>query len=262
MADKGNNKVLGREDLKKHFRNGQIPTEYDFGFLIDSMINKQDDGFRKEADNGLVISATGNSKKLVTFLKNVNDLDPFFSIEKDEQGTASMRFNAAVDNAKDPEDNKSFFFGVDGRLGIGKRSDENLKLDVEGFTGLQGRVGTYASGAVPADGKWHVILDNLDNCSAFEVMARTGKKGSGKFAIMHAIAVSAFGSARGRKIRKTSSHFGFFWNKLNLRFRGTTHNYSLQLRTNANYGSEIDIHYRITNLWDDENFIPKEYYNV
>ena len=35
----------------------------------------------KENDNGLVISTTGTSRKLVTFLKNVNDLDPFFSIE-------------------------------------------------------------------------------------------------------------------------------------------------------------------------------------
>jgi hypothetical protein len=260
MAEKGNNKILGREDLKKHFRNGQVPTEYDFGFLIDSMINKQDDGFRKENDNGLVISTTGTSKKLVTFLKNVNDLDPFFSIEKDEQGTASMRFNATTDNTKDSSDDESFFFGVDGRLGLGKRSEEILKLDVAGFAGLQGRVGTFATGEVPADGKWHTILEGLDNCSAFEVVARTGKKGTGKFAILHAFALSAFGNSRNR-IRKTSAHYGFFWNKLNLRFRGTTHNYSLQLRTNTNYGTDIDIYYKITNLWDDESFMPKEYYN-
>ncbi|MES2004842.1 MAG: adhesin [Bacteroidota bacterium] len=260
MEEKGNNKVLGREDLKKHFRNGQVPTEYDFGFLIDSMINKQDDGFRKENENGLVISTTGNSKKLVTFLKNVNDLDSFFTIEKDEQGTASMRFNPAVDSASEDAEDKSFFFGVEGCLGIGKRSEENLKLDVDGFSGLKGRVGTHASGCVPADGKWHSILEGLDNCSAFEVMARTGKKGTGKFAILHAFALSAFGRSKSR-IRKTSAHYGFFWNKLNLRFRGTTHNYSLQLRTNTNYGSDIDIYYKITNLWDDESFMPKDYYN-
>ncbi len=261
MEEKGNNKVLGREDLKKHFRNGQVPTEYDFAFLIDSMINKQDDGFRKENDNGLVISTTGNSKKLVTFLKNVNDLDPFFSIEKDEQGTASMLFNPVVENGDDTGDEKSFFFGVEGKLGIGKRSEEHLKLDVAGFAGLQGRVGTFATGDVPADGKWHTILEGLDNCSAFEVKARTGKKGTGKFAILHAFALSAFVNSRSR-IRKTSAHYGFFWNKLNLRFRGTTHNYSLQLRTNTNYGSNIDIYYKITNLWDDAQFMPQEYYNA
>lgn len=259
MALKENNKILGREDLKKHFRNGQIPTEYDFRFLIESMINKQDDGFRKDNEKGLVISPTGNSRKLMSFLKNVNDIDPFFAIEKDEQGTASMRFNAATDNNKDPEDDKSFFFGVNGSLGIGKRSDAALKLDVEGFTGLQGRVGTYC-GTVPADGTWHDIVERLDNCSAFEVMARTGKEGGSKFAIMHATAVSAFGTGKGRKIRKTGSHIGFFWNKLNLRFRGSSHNYSLQLRTNANYGTGVDIHYRITKLWEDEKFMPKEYY--
>jgi hypothetical protein len=261
MEEKGNNKVLGREDLKKHFRNGQVPTEYDFAFLIDSMINKQDDGFRKENDNGFVISTTGNSKKLITFLKNVNDLDPFFAIEKDEQGTSSMRFNPVIDDADETADEKSFFFGVEGKLGVGKRSEENLKLDVNGFAGSKGRIGTYASGDVPADGKWHTILEGLDNCSAFEVIARTGKKGTGKFAIMHAFALSAFGNSRSR-IRKTSAHYGFFWNKLNLRFRGSTHNYSLQLRTNTNYGSNIDIFYKITNLWDDESFVPQEYYNA
>lgn len=260
MEAKGNNKVLGREDLKKHFRNGQVPTEYDFGFLIDSMINKQDDGFRKENDSGFVISAIGNSKKLVTFLKNVNDLDPFFSIEKDEQGTASMRFNPGTDGNREDTDENSYFFGVDGNLGVGKRSEDTLKLDVDGFAGLKGRVGTFACGDVPADGKWHTILEGLDNCSAFEVVARTGKRGTGKFAILHAFALSAFGNSRSR-IRKTSAHYGFFWNKLNIRFRGTTHNYSLQLRTNTNYGSNVDIFYKITSLWDDERFMPKDYYN-
>ncbi|HVZ26697.1 MAG TPA: hypothetical protein VG842_11605 [Sediminibacterium sp.] len=257
MEERGNNKLLGREDLKKHFRNGQVPTEYDFGFLIDSMINKEDDGFRKEPDNGLVISTTGNSKKLVTFKKNVNDLDPFFAIEKDEQGAASMRFNPTIDGDNEDPDQKSFFFGVAGNLGIGKRSDSNLRLDAAGFVGMEGRIGSFATGQVNADGKWHPVLEGLNNCTAFEVMARTGKPGSGKFAIMHAYALSAFGNSKSR-IRKTSAHYGFFWNKLNLRFRGSTHNYSLQIKTNSHYGEGVKIQYRIASLWDDNLFVPAE----
>ena len=134
---------------------------------------------------------------------------PSSPLKQDEQGTASMRFNAANDSTKDTADDQSFFFGVDGRLGLGKRSEETLKLDVAGFAGLQGRVGTYATGEVPADGKWHTILEGLDNCSAFEVVARTGKKGTGKFAILHAFALSAFGNSRSR-IRKTSAALWFF----------------------------------------------------
>jgi len=80
---------------------------------------------------------------------------------------------------------------------------------VDGFIESKGRIGSYESGNVLADGKWHTIIKELDNCNAFEIVARTGKKGSGRFAILHALAVSAFGKSRSR-IRKTSAYYGFF----------------------------------------------------
>lgn len=259
MKTQGNNKSFGREDLKKYFRNGQIPSENHFSYLIDSMINKQDDAFLKDKDNGFVIASMGNSNKFLSLYKNINDLDPFFSLEKDEQGVESLKINPVRETEKASNDS-SFYFDVEGRLGIGKKSEEAFRLDVNGFVGMQGRMGTFLSGKVPADGQWHTIVDGLDNCNAFEVVARTGKRGTGKFAILHAIALSAFGGSRS-KIRKTSAHYGFFWNKLKLRWRGTTHNYSLQLKTGNNYGEDIDIYYHISKLWDDETFVPAEYYN-
>lgn len=259
MKTGGNNKSFGREDLKKYFRNGKIPTENHFGYLIDSMINKQDDAFLKDKDNGLVIATMGSSKKFLSLYKNINDLDTFFAFEKDEQGVESLKLNPVREDEQ-ASDAASFYFNVDGALGIGKRSEKELRLDVDGFAGMKGRIGTHASGSVPADGRWHTILEGLDNCNAFEVVARTGKKGSGKFAILHAYALSAFGNSRSR-IRKTSAHYGFFWNRLRLRFRGTTHNYRLEIKTGNNYGSEVDIFYNISRLWDDETFMPKEYYN-
>ncbi len=259
MKTQGNNKSFGREDLKKYFRNGQIPTENHFAYLIDSMINKQDDAFLKDKDDGFVIATMGNSNRFISLYKNINDLDPFFCIEKDEQGVESMKINPVREN-EESSDNSSFYFDVNGNLGIGKRSSEGLKLDVAGFSGMQGRLGTFASGSVPADGKWHTIIEGLDNCNAFEVVARTGKKGTGKFAILHAIALSAFGGSRSR-IRKTSAHYGFFWNRLRLRWTGKTHNYNLQIKTGNNYGNEVDIFYNITKLWDDELCLPAEYFN-
>lgn len=259
MKTQGNNKSFGREDLKKYFRNGQIPSENHFSYLIDSMINKQDDAFLKDKDNGLVIASMGNSNKFISLYKNINDLDPFFCLEKNEQGVESLKINP-VRETEALSDASSFYFDVQGRLGIGKQSQEAFRLDVDGFAGMQGRMGTFAAGKVPADGKWHNILEGLDNCNAFEVVARTGKRGTGKFAILHAIALSAFGGSRS-KIRKTSAYYGFFWNKLKLRWRGTTHNYSLQLKTGNNYGEDIDIYYHITKLWDDERIVPTEYYN-
>jgi hypothetical protein len=77
---------------------------------------------------------------------------------------------------------------------------------------------------------------------------------------MHALALSAFGRSRS-KIRKTSAHYGYFWNKLNLRWKGnSTHDYELQLRTNSNYGDDADIYYQISKLWDDECFLPSTYF--
>lgn len=259
------NKMHTREDLKKFFRNGGIPTENHFSNLIDSMINKQDDGFSKDDENGLRLSSRGNSRKLITLYKNMDDTTPFFFIEKDEQDIAGLRFTAAENadkkkGGKTREEENSFFFHVNGSLGLGTRSNKDYKLQVQGFAAMEGRVGTFLQGDIPANGRWHTIIDGLDNCQAFEVMARTGKKGFGKFAILHAYALSAFGKSRS-KITKTSAYFGFFWNKIGIRWKSNgTHDFALQLRTNCNYGHDIKIHYKVTRLWDDDQFLNDKHY--
>lgn len=254
------NKIFSREDLKRFFRNGEIPTENHFSNLIDSTINKQDDGFSKDDENGLIISSRGSSKKFVTLYKNIDDLNPFFYIEKDEREIGALRFTPSGDKNEEKEEENSFFFHENGSVGIGTRSNEEFKLKVNGFVGLQGRVGTYAQGQVPSDGSWHSIIEGLDNCQAFEIIARTGKKGFGKFAILHAHALSAFGKSSNR-IRKVSAHYGSFWNKIGIRWKSKgTHDYSLQLRTNRNYGKDVYIHYKVSKLWDDEMFLPEAYY--
>lgn len=254
------NKIFSREDLKRFFRNGEIPTENHFSNLIDSTINKQDDGFSKDDENGLIISSRGSSKKFVTLYKNIDDLNPFFYIEKDEREIGALRFTPSGDKNEEKEEENSFFFHENGSVGIGTRSNEEFKLKVNGFVGLQGRVGTYAQGQVPSDGSWHSIIEGLDNCQAFEIIARTGKKGFGKFAILHAHALSAFGKSSNR-IRKVSAHYGSFWNKIGIRWKSKgTHDYSLQLRTNRNYGKDVFIHYKVSKLWDDEMFLPEAYY--
>lgn len=253
-------KIYSREELKKYFRNGEIPTENHFANLIDSTLNKQDDGFSKDDENGLVISSRGSSKKFVTLYKNIDDLTPFFYIEKDEQEIAALRFTPSGDNKEEKEEQNSFFFHENGSVGIGTRSNEAYKLQVNGFAGLEGRVGTYVQGQVPADGNWHSIIEGLDNCHAFEIIARTGKKGSGKFAILHAYALSAFGRSHS-SIRKVSAHYGSFWNKIKIRWKSNgTHDYALQLRTSRNYGKEVYLYYKVSKLWDDEKFLPNEYY--
>jgi hypothetical protein len=262
MDNKKNNKSHGREELKKFFRNGNIPTENHFSFLIDSMVNKEDDGFMKDEEHGKHLSSLGASKRLLTFYTNIDEMTPLFFFEKHNQGFPGIKLQTASKPQELEEEENCFFLQEGGRMGIGKKTDPKYKLDVKGWVGMEGRMGTYGSGPgkVPADGQWHPIITGLDNCQAFEIVARAGKKGTGKFAIMHAIALSAYGRSSS-KIRKTGAHYGFFWNKLNLRWRGTTHNYALELRTNRNFGEGIQIVYTITKLWDDEEAaLPEQYY--
>lgn len=260
MATKNNNKIYGREELKEHFRNGKLPTEHHFASLIDSTINKQEDGFSKDEENGMLVAALGASKRFVSFYRTNDDLEPFFLMEKDERENPGFRMQSNSNgNAEQDTDARSFYFHLNGNMGVGRKCNPCYKMEVAGFVAMEGRTGTYMVGKVPADGRWHSIISGLDNCQAFEVMARTGRRTSGKFAIMHAYALSAFGRSCS-KIRRTSAHYGFFWNRLRLRWKGSTHHYDLQLRTNSNYGPDVEIFYRITRLWDDTQFMPKEYY--
>ena len=254
------NKIYDREHLKNFFKNGSIPNEKHFSFLIDSLINKQDDGFNKDAENGLVLSSSGISNKLITFFKSVDDLEPFFHIEVDDTGSYSFKLKPNVGDDKDEADKKSFFFDEDGSLGIGKRRETGMRLDVDGFVSMNGRTGSYRAGYIPANGKWHSVVKGLNNCHAFELIARTGKKTSGRFAILHAHALSTFGFSK-NKIKYTRAHYGMFWNKLCIRWKSFgTYNYDLQIKTYRNYGDETQVYYRITNLWDDEMMLPEEYF--
>ncbi|ASZ12277.1 hypothetical protein KTO58_13335 [Chitinophaga pendula] len=261
MDDIKNNKIYRREELKQYFKNGVMPNENHFAYLIDSTINKHEDGFLKDEQNGLLISTLGQSRRLISFYRTTDDLDPFFLIEKEEGQQPGLRMQPFDTGRQETgQDEKSFFFHLDGSLGIGKKASPDVKVDINGFVAMQGRTGTFKTGKIAANGKWQTILADLDNCQAFEVIARTGKKGTGRFAMMHAYAVSAFGG-RHNKVRQSCAFFGFCWNKIKLRWKkGHTHNYELQLRTNSNYGAGIDVYYQIARLWSDEQFLPDEYY--
>jgi hypothetical protein len=196
-----------------------------------------------------------NKSRLITFYENNDFLMPFFLVEKDLEVSPSLKFQSTpIKNDKGEDDlNNIFFFHNNGNFGLGKRSEDKLKLDVNGIIGSKGRIGTYKYGAVCANGEWQTIVEGLDDCQAFEVMARTGKKGAGKFSIMHAIALSTYGNNGFKnKIKKTHAYYGFFWNKINLRWTGATHNYALQIKTNRNFGTDVFIYYNISKLWEDE----------
>jgi hypothetical protein len=96
---------------------------------------------------------------------------------------------------------------------------------------------------------------------SFEVVARiAGPPGRSKYAITHAIALRTFGGKGSRsKIPQTRTYYGWFWNRIEFRWEGSTYDYSLQVRTRQHYGSNDDgeismIKYHVASLWDDQLF--------
>lgn len=63
-----------RNTLKNYFRKGNLPSEANFENLIDSSVNKIDDGFSKTEDEGLMLSNIGESEKIISFYENITIL--------------------------------------------------------------------------------------------------------------------------------------------------------------------------------------------
>lgn len=227
-----------RVSLKNSFLRGSIPREDDFHNLIDSTINKLDDGVRKEPGKAIGITADGPNEELLDFFRNIDDLEPRWKLSlKSSGGTEGL-------NLTDQNGKSRLFIEQSGNIGIGIEQPKN-KLHVDGFVGMTGRIGYFAYGEVPADGEWHTIIDNLNHYNAFEVIMVTGRKGA--HAITHAIAVSAYGKSNPR-INKTQGYFGRVRNKIDLRWTGSYFDYQLQIRTRRNIGDGVLINFYVTKL--------------
>ncbi|TAE50569.1 MAG: adhesin [Cytophagia bacterium] len=234
--------LQNRNTLKNFFRKGQMPSEVHFTDLIDSVVNKVDDGLTKTLDDGLMLSPMGASKKLLSFFKSIEDKNPAWSVEIDS-GNANLDFNNHLGESV-------LSLQIDGNVGVQTRTPQ-YELDVNGFIGSKGRLGTYKKGKVLGDGKWHPILSDLTGCHSFEVSAGIGKKKTGKYALIHANAISTFGKSR-PKITINQGYYGTRCNKIEMRWTGTTYAYQLEMRTRCNYEGEYYIQYYIASLWNDE----------
>ncbi len=233
--------LQNRNTLKNFFRKGQIPSETNFGDLIESMLNKVDDGMSKTIDDGLTLSPIGVSKKLISFFKSIEDKNPAWGVEIDS-GNANLSFNNRLGEHVLTLSQKN-------QVGI-NNSEPKHTLDVQGTVGMQGKVGTYKQGKVIADGKWHPILENLNGCYALDIIAGVGKKRTGKYALLQAYALTTFGRSR-HKIDIKQAYYGTRCNKIDLRWRGTTYDYNLEMRTRCSYDGEFYVNYNITTLWFD-----------
>jgi len=277
-----------RKTLKNYFSRGSLPTERHFADLIDSSVNRLDDGFNYSPDNGWQVAGTDERNRLVALYQDLKKLEaqlPAWLMElpvgtdaqpgglsfsvldasgaappatplppagghPDAPGTPPDPARAAL-----PPSVSRLHLQADGKVGIGTTRPTD-QLDVRGFVASRGRIGSYtdatqASNEVAADGEWHTILSGLHGLHAFEIVAAAyGLPGRGRYAITHATALSAFGRSRSRVYQHDAWFWGWF-QKIRFRWVGDLNNYGLQMRTASSFGPGSRIVYHITHLFDD-----------
>jgi hypothetical protein len=222
--------LINRQTLKNYFKKGGFATEKHFEDLIDSTINAVDDGINVDQEEGLRLSATSKSNRLLSFFKKSNQRIPDFKIDINKNNTDSLTIS-------NNDEHPILALQKNGRVGI-NTEHPNYELDVNGTLGVKKQIGTYIKGVAPADGAWHDIAYNLDGISSFEINAQAmGKVGQGYYSVCHAIALSTFGGNHSKsKINITEAHYETFRNKIQLKWVGDMHNYALQIRTRRHYG--------------------------
>ncbi len=251
-----------RKILAENFVDGKMPTQEAFGDLIDSMVNIVDDGFDKSARDGMKVAQVDNGSKLISFYDEITVKDPLWTISFTIPGYG-----------ENTEGRKNLnFFGGGGKSGFtlstwgnAEKGEEKVRvwvnkgnpdyeMDVGGVLAADGRIGRKGKESVRADGKWHPIVTGLDGCHAFEVMAGVGKRHSGRYALLHAFALSTFNSGQDG-ITSHQAHFSSKCDQIELRWAGETHNYSLEMRTRCSYeqkaSEKVFIRYYLTRLWFD-----------
>ncbi|WP_452223630.1 hypothetical protein [Lacinutrix chionoecetis] len=233
-------KQLNRDTLYERFENGMRPSGNDFKDLIYSSLNKLDDGISKSFKHGLKLSPqteqkdltdTDSSGRVISFYEVINGEEAAWTISLvGEKGNKSL----SIATGNNPKSNITI--AQDGTLNVGS-------------VNISSKIGTHAEGVTKADGEWHTLLDNLEGCNMFEVVAMAhSERGEGKYASIHAIASNAYAGKKGR-IHCNRNFYGWkFWNRISLRWVGNEFNYKLQIKTHSNYGSNGKIEFNIMKL--------------
>jgi hypothetical protein len=250
-----------RETLRNFFGDGALPTKDHFGDLVDSMLNMSDEGFRKSAQNGLEISTPGGHDALLSFYRDQSPQAALWSLRYGGERERLCFHSSPHDGDALPP---VLALDATAKVGINTATPRST-LDVGGVISSQGRHGSYpvvSEDALLADGEWHDLTDTLQGCQAFEVMAGTGHAGTGRYALLYAVALNTFNptgllefwSAR-KRIRCDHAYYSRRCDKLQLRWHGTSGKgaaYRLQIRSGCDYGSQVRIRCFLTRLWFDE----------
>lgn len=184
-----------RTALKEFFKLGARPTREQFGDLIDSALNMDDEGFSKTPADGLKVVTIKHELGLLSFQRQLSPSVDWSLAFHDSTGSrldlkpSRVKGDALpIIGFKAPDTAEPAQVLIQGDVGIGVDPPQ-YALDVKGMICTDGRIGREWT--APADGKPYAITPTLSGCVAFEVMAGVGgPEGHGRFALLHAIAMN------------------------------------------------------------------------
>lgn len=248
--------IKSRKELKDLFRNGCLPDQSSFSYLIDSFVHQNDQWDRTPANGS---PATGSQHRISALNRAwYVYIDSQNNLVVAESDATRLRINAN-DKVEIGGPDAPFALQVNGWTGIGMRTGTYLPADE---TRKEYPSSALAPLQVPADGRWHPIISGLGKCHAFEIVASaSGASASGLNAITHAVAVTAVSGGR-NSIRPAFSYNGwFFWRKIKFKWQANGGgwfkkgaDYSLCVKTGCDFGKGDDgkpamIRYHITRMW-------------
>jgi hypothetical protein len=216
-----------REELKKYFKNGCVPTEANFADLIDSMAHRDE------------LSANDSCTPSPTPMPTPTPAP--------SPGTPAP---APAPAASDFSLMAKGWSAAAGRIGIYDHSMAEVK---------NMKPAAQIASGVAADGAWHPILRGLNDSYAFEIVAcASGSSRSANHAVTHALALMSFGGS-GNSIRQTcttGTWWAFFFPRICFKWqkkKGSTLS-DLCIRTRSDYGLDdqgvpVRLFYHITRLW-------------
>ena len=249
-----------RETLRGYFSAGRLPTQDHFGDLIESMLNMDDEGFRKSEKNGVEITTPAGYNALMSFYQDHDKHTALWSVAYG--GEADQLVFNSTGVAATADSTPVLALDKRQRVGIGT-ADPGQALDVVGVIASDGRIGRAPDKPAMANGEWHDLTGTLRGCQAFEIMAGAGRPNGGRFALLHATALNTYNPKPGwldligmrKRIRQQSMWYGRRCDQLELRWSGTSGRdagYTLQVRSKCDYGPGIPIRATLTRLWVDD----------